>query len=252
MSTARPFALSILVLLLTAASAHADLKPIGQSSKWFKYVSIANDVSNVKQVKAGDKTYRLVTMDTPLNGDVASTSILLVGDEVGSDAGYDAGFVLSPRPMKDGSNELNVVTDISPRANGVELKAYTPYGDAASRTVVYDAKAGVLKESKLVVNKSCAGNDQAAIYACTISNLGNEDRALNSVYAKVLKGADSIRSAKIRAAQKAWISMRDASCELAGDDLRGGLNGEKALIAGCRLEMTKKRISELNQIANHQ
>lgn len=251
MTNARPIALAILALSLTAVSARADLKPVATDAKEYKYVSLANDVASIKQVKAGDKTYRLVTMDSPLNGDVNMTSVLLVGDEVGGEAGFDAGFLLTPRLLANDTNELNVVTELAPRASGVEIKALTPDGTTVSRTLEFDAKANVLKEGKLATIQNCgdltATND---VFQCLVEENAKEDKALNAAYAKAIKSADKVRAAKIKAAEKAWLALRSANCALAGDDMRGGTY-EKVLVEGCTVEMTKKRTAELLEISRN-
>ncbi|MBS1963993.1 MAG: DUF1311 domain-containing protein [Bdellovibrionales bacterium] len=251
MTTARPFAISILALSLTAVSAHADLKPVAMDAKEFKYVRLANDVASIKQVKAGDKTYRLVTMDSPLNGDVNMTSVLIVGDEVGGEAGFDAGFLLTPSLLANGSNELNVVTDLIPRTNGVEISALTPDGTTVSRSLVFDAKTNVLKEGKLATVQNCgdltATND---VFQCLVDENTKEDKALNAAYAKAIKGADAVRAARIKASEKAWLALRAANCTLAGDDMRGG-SYEKVLVEGCYLDMSKKRTAELLEISRN-
>jgi uncharacterized protein YecT (DUF1311 family) len=55
-----------------------------------------------------------------------------------------------------------------------------------------------------------------------------------------LKGADKA----LLAAQRAWIGYRDAQCELAGFEARGG-SMEPMLVSGCKAELTRARTKEL-------
>jgi len=55
-----------------------------------------------------------------------------------------------------------------------------------------------------------------------------------------LKGADKA----LLAAQRAWIGYRDAQCELAGFEARGG-SMEPMFVSGCKAELTRARTKEL-------
>lgn len=61
---------------------------------------------------------------------------------------------------------------------------------------------------------------------------------------KDLKGAaDTLRDA-----QRAWIPYRDKACDSYGFLARGG-SMESMLVLGCRADLTRKRTSELNDLA---
>jgi uncharacterized protein YecT (DUF1311 family) len=60
-----------------------------------------------------------------------------------------------------------------------------------------------------------------------------------------LKGADD----SLLAAQRGWLTYREAQCKLAGFEARGG-SMEPMLVSGCLADLTRKRIDELKQFIN--
>lgn len=241
---------AVLVASLTSLTAFADLKPIQSGTKADEIASTANGVFNVKQIGSGNLQYKLVTMDTVLNGDVGTTSILLTGEEVGGEAGYDSAFLLSPR----GEDSLSVmsVSNIEPAANGVKVTYSDGEGATKSQVVKFDGKTKTLKESAPIAEKDCsevtATND---VYQCLVAELTTADANLNAAYAKAKKATDATGAKLLLASEKAWIALRDAQCALDGDQMRGGTY-EKVLRAGCKLDMTKKRTEALSQMATMQ
>lgn len=83
------------------------------------------------------------------------------------------------------------------------------------------------------------------------------DAVLNGVYADAvavvrardadypLEGASE--EDRLRAAQRAWVAFRDANCDAAGYQMRGG-SAEPLLINGCLRMMTQARIGELQSV----
>lgn len=61
-----------------------------------------------------------------------------------------------------------------------------------------------------------------------------------------LQGADEA----LRAAQRAWITYRDANCVVAGFPMRGG-SAEPLLIYGCMESMTTQRTAELQDMLSY-
>lgn len=49
------------------------------------------------------------------------------------------------------------------------------------------------------------------------------------------------------AAQRAWITFRDANCRLSGYEMRGG-SAEPMVVSGCMADMTVKRTKELRDL----
>ena len=65
-------------------------------------------------------------------------------------------------------------------------------------------------------------------------------KAMDAEQRDELKGADKA----LLAAQRSWIGYRDAECELAGFEARGG-SMEPMLVSGCMAEMTRARTKQL-------
>jgi uncharacterized protein YecT (DUF1311 family) len=79
---------------------------------------------------------------------------------------------------------------------------------------------------------------------CNAENLASEDKRLNDVYKKLLAKEDKEGQKKLRAAQRAWITFRDAECEYDSDSMRGG-SLQAVLYSGCLAEATKSRADVL-------
>lgn len=89
---------------------------------------------------------------------------------------------------------------------------------------------------------------------CAERDFEAADAELNAVWAQARKAAkevdaeqsDELKGADeaLLAAQRAWLGYRDAQCELAGFEARGG-SMEPMLVSGCKAELTRIRIKEL-------
>jgi uncharacterized protein YecT (DUF1311 family) len=83
------------------------------------------------------------------------------------------------------------------------------------------------------------------------------DAELNRVYADAVSAmqvsdADfppegATEEERLRTAQRAWVAFRDANCDVAGFQMRGG-SAEPLLINGCMHQMTQDRIAELQML----
>jgi uncharacterized protein YecT (DUF1311 family) len=73
------------------------------------------------------------------------------------------------------------------------------------------------------------------------------DANLNKVYALLLAKLDVEGKAKLRAAQRAWVTFRDAQAELEADLMRGG-SAAPLLRAGSLRENTERRIADLKRM----
>jgi len=89
----------------------------------------------------------------------------------------------------------------------------------------------------------CAARDYEAADA-ELNTVWKQARAvakdLDGELSDDLKGADKA----LLAGQRAWIGYRDAQCELAGFEARGG-SMEPMLVSGCLAELTRARTKEL-------
>lgn len=70
-------------------------------------------------------------------------------------------------------------------------------------------------------------------------------QALDKLMPPELQGAEDA----LRTAQRAWITYRDANCQLAGYPMRGG-SAEPLLIYSCLRQMTENRSGELWALLN--
>ena len=91
---------------------------------------------------------------------------------------------------------------------------------------------------------NCAGSQQD-MNQCAGSTAQAADQDLNIRYRRAMDNArDDIARAKLRAAQRAWVSYRDAACEVEADSARGG-SLAPLLALSCVEQMTGTRALEL-------
>jgi len=98
---------------------------------------------------------------------------------------------------------------------------------------------------------------QSDLRACEVARHETADKALNAQYKKTraamvaidgdldgdMKGAEKA----LVKAQRAWIDYRDAECDAAGFQARGGTM-EPMLVAGCLADVTDRRTKELKEL----
>ncbi|MCU0801488.1 MAG: lysozyme inhibitor LprI family protein [Rhodobacteraceae bacterium] len=92
---------------------------------------------------------------------------------------------------------------------------------------------------------------------CAYQEFEAADAALNRVYAEAIAflqasdreypPAGESEEARLRRAQRAWVAYRDANCDQAGFQMRGG-SAEPLLVNGCLRFMTEARIAELRSV----
>jgi hypothetical protein len=83
--------------LFLGVNASADFTSLPDGGPAQDAVNVANDVFSVTSLRLGKYVFKIVSMDSALNGDINSTTIVLVGENgVGGLAGYHASFQLSP------------------------------------------------------------------------------------------------------------------------------------------------------------
>ena len=88
---------------------------------------------------------------------------------------------------------------------------------------------------------------EAQFSSCVAQVLRSEDARLNAVYRQAMataKGRDAAQAEKLRDAQRAWISFRDAHCAWVTDAYRGG-SRMGAVQDACLALLTRQRIGEI-------
>ncbi len=126
-------------LLAGGCYASADFQSISQDL--VDIADVASNVFYVKHVKAGKYAYKVVSMDTRLNGDLSDTVMVLVGENgVGGAAGYEAAFHL---PVTEARNSLVGVRRVK---NKVELTFSDLSGKKSKLLVRYDRESKTLIE----------------------------------------------------------------------------------------------------------
>jgi uncharacterized protein YecT (DUF1311 family) len=104
-------------------------------------------------------------------------------------------------------------------------------------------------EQELVEQYWSAGCDEAAPNAqniCALYSSVSEDLKLNDAYqAMVGKLTDSVARSKLRDAQRAWLSFRDASCRFESHGEAGLLAAQ--IVNGCLATLTSQRRAELQR-----
>ncbi|MBC7419802.1 MAG: DUF1311 domain-containing protein [Bdellovibrio sp.] len=107
---------------------------------------------------------------------------------------------------------------------------------------------------------TCAGDAQSTADSNNCSSIAytNADKELNRVYnlirTPLVKDTDVENKEILRrlvTAQKAWITFRDADCELAGTAMLNG-SGEGVIIGGCLVAKTIERVKHLQGFLGEQ
>jgi uncharacterized protein YecT (DUF1311 family) len=88
---------------------------------------------------------------------------------------------------------------------------------------------------------------QLALTECADRQYREADAALNAAYRPLLAALDEPHRERLTAAQRAWITFRDAECRLAASVALGG-SMERQLELACRKDMTQGRVKELASI----
>lgn len=110
-------------------------------------------------------------------------------------------------------------------------------------------------------NGSCtAASTEAAMYECLNAELKKSDAQLNTAYQNLLSRYEknSVQSSStaetqhihLKNAQRAWIKMRDASCDFETYESRTG-SGFGTIHTACLLKQTQKRVEYLNGFIQH-
>ena len=90
---------------------------------------------------------------------------------------------------------------------------------------------------------------QSEMNICADQEFRAADARLNAAYARLMAVAgDEGFKAKLRIAQRAWISFRDNECTYETADNEGG-SIHPMVYAGCLARLTKERTKALNALA---
>ena len=72
------------------------------------------------------------------------------------------------------------------------------------------------------------------------------DKELNEVYGKLMKMLDTEGQRRLKAAQRAWLSFRDADADFRADVHRGG-TWEPITATAARTDLTRQRVNALKE-----
>jgi hypothetical protein len=141
MKTFSVFALGLGVFLNSMNVQAADVKPIEPGTEAEGVAQVASSINSVFNLRTKTKAYKIVTLNSALNGSYGSTGIVMVGDDVGGEAGYEAAFQLTPTEEVTGIRSARVV------GNEIEVKFSVPsdYKKTLTKRISFDTKANVLK-----------------------------------------------------------------------------------------------------------
>ena len=101
---------------------------------------------------------------------------------------------------------------------------------------------------------------QAEMNHCAALDFERADAELNAAWPRVLAYVRELDAdtrpafddrpsgeARLREAQRAWITVRDAHCAVAGHEARGG-SLESLIYDNCRAEITRQRTEQLHSL----
>lgn len=91
----------------------------------------------------------------------------------------------------------------------------------------------------------CAGATQMDLNACAGAAYDRADAAMNQAYTRLMKQIGPKAKDGLRAAQKAWLPFRDASCALEAMGVEGG-SMQPQVRADCLARVTAARTTVLN------
>jgi len=106
-----------------------------------------------------------------------------------------------------------------------------------------------LSQLAIAAEDPCAlgAHNQADINQCSVQRYKAADALLNRTYREVIASLNKGQLDKLKEAQRAWITYRDANCESqAFDYLNGSLY--TSIQTNCLAEMTELRTSELQRV----
>jgi uncharacterized protein YecT (DUF1311 family) len=130
----------------------------------------------------------------------------------------------------------------------------------ADRQVIADCLANTSAEGKNqlacigAVSDPCLAdpeNDNTPMMAaCLDREAAIWDERLNDDYKALIDGVDKAKASKLRDSQRAWITVRDTTCDLETSFWEGG-TGAGAAYTGCMLRETGARDISLASLRNY-
>lgn len=91
-----------------------------------------------------------------------------------------------------------------------------------------------------------AGGVTLAMVECMVSELGRQDKRLNTAYGALMVELAPERKKQLQSAQRLWLQYRDANCSFYFDPDGGSL--ARVAAQGCQLQMTAQRAQELTDL----
>jgi uncharacterized protein YecT (DUF1311 family) len=85
-----------------------------------------------------------------------------------------------------------------------------------------------------------------ALQECLSGEFSTADKELNAAYAKLRSRLDKEALELLTKAQKLWISLRDADCDLEAEAYKGG-TAYQSIYLQCQINKTKQRTSEFKK-----
>ena len=92
------------------------------------------------------------------------------------------------------------------------------------------------------------GQTQAEMNQQAAADFRKADTQLNAIYGKVKAALDAEAQEKLKVAQRAWITFRDAEADLQADATARGGTMAPCLYNGVRQQLTETRIEELKAL----
>jgi uncharacterized protein YecT (DUF1311 family) len=95
---------------------------------------------------------------------------------------------------------------------------------------------------------AASGQTQAEMNQQAAADFHKADAQLNAIYGKVKAALDPESQAKLKTAQRAWITFRDAEADLQADATARGGTMAPCIYDGVRQQLTETRIEELKAL----
>ena len=132
-------AILIAISIFSLNALAADIQPVTQKSRPAELSDTVANIFWVKNLDIGNYAYKVVALDSELNGDTTTTVFVIVGEGgVGGGAGYDKAFQISP------TEEIAWVRKVSVIKGALRLNYVRPDGTKGRASYIYDAAKQVL------------------------------------------------------------------------------------------------------------
>ncbi|WP_417493633.1 lysozyme inhibitor LprI family protein [Maricaulis sp.] len=98
--------------------------------------------------------------------------------------------------------------------------------------------------SAACMNLTPDGETNSGMIRCTVEEYDAWDARLNTAYDALMQRLDTPRTDRLRDAQRAWMTLRDADCAFAASAYEGG-SMQPLVQAGCMMDYAAKRTLRL-------